>query len=169
MVSSSPSPQQPQLMGAQKPSTAALRTVRRFFPAIFTTFRRLLLWGSARRYLLSLLPFCGHPSFHTWPRAPILCSAWAHRARYQFGRSGKHDVGHVGGDVTDAGAIGDWWQCVNHRVRNLASKVRVRHQPPKVGQLRSFFGSVPLPPVWCGPAWDADFRVHEIVIRFWCL
>ena len=39
--------------------------------------------------------------------APTLCSARALRARYQFGRSGKHDVGHVGGDVTDAGAIGD--------------------------------------------------------------
>ena len=26
-----------------------------------------------------------------------------------FGRSGKPDVGHVDGDVTDAGAIGDWW------------------------------------------------------------
>ena len=56
--------------------------------------------------LLSLLPGCVHLSFHTGPRAPTLCSVWALRARYQFGRSGKHDVGHVGGDVTDAGAIG---------------------------------------------------------------
>ena len=46
---------------------------------------------------------------HTGPRAPTLCSAWALRALYQFGRSGKHYVGHVGGDVTDAGAIGNWW------------------------------------------------------------
>ena len=44
-------------------------------------------------------------------------------------------------------------------------RIWVSHQPPKVGQLRSFFGSVPLPPVWCGPAWDANFRVHKIVIR----
>ena len=48
---------------------------------------------------------------------------------------------------------------------SMASKVRVSNQPPKVGQLWSFLGTVPLPPVWCGPAWDADFRVHEIVIR----
>ena len=94
-----------------KLSTAALRTFRRFFPSIFTAFRRLLLWGSARRCLLasSLLPCCVHLSFHTGPRAPTLCSAWALRARYQIGRSGKYDFGHVGGDVTDAGAIGDWW------------------------------------------------------------
>ena len=59
--------------------------------------------------ILSLLPCCVHFSFHTGPRAPTLRSAWALRARYQFGRSGKHDVGHVGGDVADAGAIGDWW------------------------------------------------------------
>ena len=57
--------------------------------------------------LLSLLPCCVHLSFHTGPRAPTLRSAWAIRARYQIGRSGKHDFGHVGGDVTDdAGAIG---------------------------------------------------------------
>ena len=114
--------------------------------------------------LLSLLLCYVHLSLHTGPRATTVCSAWALRARYQFGRSGKHDIGHIGDDVTDAGAIGGCWKCVNHRVRNLASKVRVSHQPPKVGQLRSFRGSVPLPPVWCGPAWAADFRVHETVI-----
>ena len=58
--------------------------------------------------LLSMLPCCVYLSLHTGPGAPTLCSARAFRARYQFGRSGKHDVGHVGGDATDAGAIGDW-------------------------------------------------------------
>ena len=43
-----------------------------------------------------------------------------------------------------------------------------------INRLRSavfggFFGTVPLHPEWCGPAWDADGRVHEIMIRFWCL
>ena len=152
-----------------KLSTAALRSFQRFFPAIFTAFRRLLFWSSARRYFLTsslCLPSCVHLSFHTGPRAPTLCSARALRVRYQFGSSEKHDVGHVGGDVTVAGPIGDWWRFVSHRVRNLASKVRVSHQPPKIGQLRSFLGTVPLPLVWCGPSWDADFRVHEIVTPF---
>ena len=119
--------------------------------------------------LLSLLPCCVQLSFHTGPRAPTLCFAWALKARYQFGRSGKHDVGHVGGDVTDAGAIGEWRLCANHRVRNLASNVRVSHQPSQVGQLRSFLGTVSCPPVWYGPEWDTDFRVYEIVIQLWCL
>ena len=48
--------------------------------------------------------------------------------------------------------------------RRLGSVIK-----PKVGQLRSFLRTVPLSPVWCGLAWDADFRVHKIVIRFWCL
>ena len=41
-------------------------------------------------------------------------------------------------------------------------------QPSTAGGRPSseFLGTVPLPPVWCGPAWDADVRVHEIVIRF---
>ena len=45
-----------------KLSTAALRNFRTFFPAIFTAFRRLLLWGSARRYLLAS-PLCCHAAF----------------------------------------------------------------------------------------------------------
>ena len=49
------------------------------------------------------------------------------------------------------------------------SKAWVSHQPLELGRLWNFLSTVPLPPVWCGPAWDADFRVHEIVIRFWCL
>ena len=122
-----------------------------------------------RPRLLSLLPCYVHLSLHTGPHARTLCSVRALRARYQFGRSGKHDVRYDGGDVNDAGAIEDWWECGNYRVRNLALKVRVSHQPPTVGQLRSFLDTVPLPPVWCGPAWDTDFRVHEIVIQFWCL
>ena len=119
--------------------------------------------------LLSLLPCCVQLSFHTGPRAPTLYFAWALKARYQFGRSGKHDVGHVGGDVTNAGAIREWRLCANHRVRNLASKVRVSHQPSKVGQLRSFLGTVSLLPVWYGPEWDTEFRVYGIAIQLWCL
>ena len=59
--------------------------------------------------LLSLFPCCVHLSLHSGPRAPPLCSARALRARCQFGRTGRLDVGHVDGDVTDAGAIGDRW------------------------------------------------------------
>ena len=58
--------------------------------------------------LLSLLLCCVYLNLHTGSRPPTLCSARALRARGQFGRSGKHDVKHVGGNVTDAGAIGDW-------------------------------------------------------------
>ena len=58
--------------------------------------------------LLSLLPCCVHLSLHTGPCAPTLYSARALRARYQFGRKGKHDVGRVGGDVTGAGVIEDF-------------------------------------------------------------
>ena len=46
----------------KKLSTAALRTFRRFFLAIFTAFRRLLLWGSARRCLLAS-SLCCHAAF----------------------------------------------------------------------------------------------------------
>ena len=45
-----------------KPSTAALRTFRRFFPVISTAFRRLLWWGSARRCLLAS-SLCCHAAF----------------------------------------------------------------------------------------------------------
>ena len=39
-----------------------MQTFRRFFPAIFTAFRRLLLWGSARRCLLPS-SLCCHAAF----------------------------------------------------------------------------------------------------------
>ena len=46
----------------KKLSTTALRIFPRFFLAIFTTFRRLLLWGSARRCLLAS-SLCCHAAF----------------------------------------------------------------------------------------------------------
>ena len=46
----------------KKLSTATMRTFRSFFPAIFTAFRRLLLWGSARRCLLAS-SLCCHAAF----------------------------------------------------------------------------------------------------------
>ena len=46
----------------KKLSTAALRTFRRFFSAIFTAFRGLLLWGSVRRCLLAS-SLCCHAAF----------------------------------------------------------------------------------------------------------
>ena len=52
---------------------------------------------------------CGYLSLHTMTRALTWCSVPALRARCQFSHSRKHDVGHVGGNVTDAGAIGGWW------------------------------------------------------------
>ena len=62
----------------------------------------------------------------------------------------------------------DWRKCGNYRVRNLASKVRVSHQPPGVDHVR-ILHTVSLPPASFGPAWEADFGVCKIVIRFQCL
>ena len=154
-----------------KLSTTALRTFRRFLRPFSQPFKGCCC--GVLRVSASLPPISVAilRSFRPSNRAPRinLFSVRALRARCQFGRSRKHDVGHVGDDVPDAGAIGDWLLPGNLRVSNLAWKVQVSHQPPEVGRLRSFFGSVPLPPVCCGTAWDADFRVHKIVIRFWCL
>ena len=58
-------------------------------------------------HLFSLLPCYVHLNLHIRTRAPTLCFARAHRTWCQLGRSGKHDVGHVGGDVTNAGIIED--------------------------------------------------------------
>ena len=44
-------------------STAALRTFQCFFLAIFTTFRRLLLWGSARSRCLLASSLCCRAAF----------------------------------------------------------------------------------------------------------
>ena len=46
----------------KKLSTATLRTFQRLFPAIFTAFRRLLLWGSTRR-CLPASSLCCHAAF----------------------------------------------------------------------------------------------------------
>ena len=46
----------------KKLSTAALHTFQRFLPATFTAFRRLPMWGSARRCLLSS-SLCCHAVF----------------------------------------------------------------------------------------------------------
>ena len=68
--------------------------------------------GILRVDATSLLPLLScqiHLNLHTGPQAPTLCSTRALRARCQFGSSEKYDVGHIGGDVTDSGTIGDWW------------------------------------------------------------
>ena len=44
----------------------------------------------------------------------------------------------------------------------MISKVRVSRQPPEVSRFRSFLGTVPLPPVCCGPAWDAYFAYTRL-------
>ena len=138
-----------------KLTTAALRTSRRFFPAIFTAFRRLLLLGSARRCLLASSLYCHAVFISASTPGP------AHQTRAPRGRLEHGNNSAAVESMTSAMSV----------VMSLMQvpKVRVSHQPPKVGRLRSFLGTVYLPPVWCGPAWDADFRVHEIVIRFWCL
>ena len=71
---------------------------------------RLLILSWLMLLLLLLLPCYVHLSLHTGLRAPTLYSARALRARCQSGRSRKHDVGHVGGDVT-GGAIEGWRYC----------------------------------------------------------
>ena len=48
--------------GNEVPKEAQHGTFRRFFSAIFTTFRRLLPWGSARRCLLTSF-LCCHAAF----------------------------------------------------------------------------------------------------------
>ena len=90
-----------------------LAHLRKLFPAIFTAFQRLLLWGSARRCLVAS-SLCCHAAFISASTPGPAHQPCAPRGRLERGtksaaRSGKHDFGHVGGDVTDAGAIGDWW------------------------------------------------------------
>ena len=145
--------------------TAALRTFRRCLPAIFTDFQRLLLWGSGRRRLLDFSLCCLvefiSASTHARTRAQILSSTRVLGARCQFARSEKHDASHVGGDVTDAGVIVEGSLYGNHCARNLASKIRVSHQPPEVGRPRRVLGTLPPTPVWCGPTWNAKFCVRQ--------
>ena len=90
----------------------SLANLPEIFPATFTAFQGLLLWGSARRCLLAS-SLCCQAAFisasTSKTRASTLCSARVLRARHQFSRSGKHGVRHAVGDVTDAGTIGDWW------------------------------------------------------------
>ena len=119
--------------------------------------------GSARRCLLASCLCCHAAFISTFKPGP------AHQPCFPCGRLERGASSAAVESIPDADAIGDWRLSCNHRVSNLASKVRVSHQPPEVGRLRSFFGSFPLPSVWCGSAWDADFRVYTIVIRFWCL
>ena len=117
----------------------SLAHLPRFLPAIFTTFRRLLLWDSTRRCLLVSSFSCHAALISASTPGP------AHQPCAPRGRLERVTNSAAVESMTSAmsvamslhtGAIGDWWQCVNHRVRNLASKVRVSHQPPKVDQLR---------------------------------
>ena len=95
-----------------KAQHGSLAHLPKVFPSHFRGLSKAAVvgfWAWVPPRLLSLLPCCVNLSFHTGPRALNPCSVWALRARYQIGRSGKYDIGHVGGDVTDADAIGDWW------------------------------------------------------------
>ena len=100
--------------------------------AIFTTFRRLLLWGAVRsRRLLVSTTGC-HASFITAPTPGSAHKSCAPHERLegvrcQFSRSGKHDMSHVGDDVTDTDVIEDWWYFDNYLVCNLASMVWISH------------------------------------------
>ena len=67
-----------------KLSTAALRTFRSFFPATFTTFRRLLFWDSARRRLLAS-SLCCHAAFSSASTPGPAHQACAPRGRLERG------------------------------------------------------------------------------------
>ena len=78
----------------------------------------------------SVAPCRVHLSLHTGPRAPTLCSA---RALGERGASSAA-VESMASAMSVAMSLmqvplGIGGKCVNHRVRNLASKVRVSHQP----------------------------------------
>ena len=151
-----------------KLSTAALRTFLRFFPAIFTTFRRLLLWGSARRCLLASSPCC-HAAFisaSTPGPAHQPCTPRGHLERGANSTAVKSMTSAMSVAMQVASEIGG-------NASTIAFATWHQRFGSVISRLRSAsFGVsliLPLPPVCCGPAWDADFRVHEILIRFWCL
>lgn len=77
-------------------------------------------------HLVSRLPYDVRLSLHAKVSAPTLWPAWALSARCHLGR--KHSVSHIGGNITDAGDLGDWRQCCTHFSHHLASKVRISHQ-----------------------------------------
>ena len=97
--------------------------------------------------------------------APALPSVRALRARSQFGRSGKQKVSHVGGESLMQKLFGI---NVSAAIIGFETRVRVSNEPLVVGCPRSFLRTLP-PPVRCGSAWNVDFLLHEIVIRFWYL
>ena len=57
---------------------------------------------------------------------------------------------------------------VSAAIIGFETRVRVSNEPLVVGCPRSFLCTLP-PPVRCGSAWNVDFLLHEIVIRFWYL
>ena len=111
----------------------------------------VFLKATRRRLLASSL--CCHASFISASTPGPGLQPCAPRRRIEHGASLTTVE-----NMTSAMSMVTWY-CGNHCVRKLASKVRLSHQPPEV----------PFLPVWCKLAWDAVFRVYEILIRFWRL
>ena len=79
--------------------------------------------------LLSPLIYCVHFNLHTGPRAPILCSARALRARCQFGRSKKSmtsvmsvAMSGVGGSAATIAFV-TWYRRFGSTINRLRSAV----------------------------------------------
>lgn len=108
----SPSPTRSSRMrtwAQKKLSLAPFRTFDKIFLAFIAIFRRIPLLGFARRrfvsYLLPCLAYVSLSVYHTY-----LWSARAPRVKCHFDLNGKHDVRHVGANITNEGAIGYGWK-----------------------------------------------------------
>ena len=142
------------------------------FPAIFTAFRKLLLWGFARECLLAS-SLCCHAAFVSASTPGPAHQPCALRRPLERGTISAEVE-----SMTTAMSVAMSLMQVPLGVGGCASTIVFATLNQRFGSvinpLRSAsfgvsFGTVSLPPIWCGPAWDADFCVHEIMTQFWCL
>ena len=78
----------------------SLANPRKHFPSNFHALSEVALVGFCGQ-VLSCISSISSISASTLGLVHQPCSTRGFRARYQFSRSGKHDVGYVGGNVTD--------------------------------------------------------------------
>ena len=141
---------------SEKAQHGSLAYVPIFFPAIYTAFRRLLLWGSACRCLLAS-SLCGHAAFISASTPGPAHQPCAPRGRLERRASSAPvesmtsamsiamslmQVPSEIGDSTAIIAFATWHWRFGSAINRLRSAV--------FGV--SFLGTAPLPPVWRGPA-----------------
>ena len=150
----------------------SLETLPKIFLAIFTAFRRLLFSGSVRRCLLATY-LCCHAAFISASTPSPAHQPCAPRRRLERGSSSAAVE-----SMTSAMSVAMSPMQVTSRIGDSAAAIAFatwhRRFGSAINRLRSavfgvsFLGTAPLPPVWCGPAWDPNFRVYEMVIQIWC-